>query len=79
MKKSKSKSHWYSSKEEKPEPKKKSTFSKLADEIKQTVKPKDYPPKVEKKEKCLCCEAGCTCCEHKSGTVGHRCLCRCHA
>jgi hypothetical protein len=30
-------------------------------------------------DNCQCCEAGCTCCDHQSGTVGHRCVCRCHA
>jgi len=30
-------------------------------------------------DNCKCCEAGCTCCDHQSGTVGHRCVCRCHA
>ena len=28
-------------------------------------------------DKCLCCEQGCVCCEHPSGTVGHRCECTC--
>ena len=28
-------------------------------------------------DKCLCCENGCVCCEHPSGTVGHRCECTC--
>ncbi len=74
----KSKSHWYSSKEEKPEPKK-TRIEKIDEQIRKTFSPKPKEEvKVKKEEKCLCCEAGCTCCEHKSGTVGHRCLCRCH-
>ena len=58
---------------------KKSTFSKLADEFKETVKPKPATVVSTKPVECKCCKAGCTCCDHLSGTVGHRCLCRCHS
>ena len=68
----------YSYKEPKPQPK--STFSKLADEFKQTVKPKQEEVKVKKPEKCPCCVAKCRCCFHLSGTAitDHTCKCRCH-
>jgi len=66
----------------KPEEKIKKSIAKIEDVI---VKP--VVKKVEQKQpesapvtdNCQCCEAGCTCCDHRSGTVGHRCLCRCHA
>jgi len=78
--KSKSKSyHSYHKKE--PEPKKKSTFSKLADEFKHTVKPESKPAVVKEKVKdeCLCCKNRCQCCEHPVGITTHFCQCKCHA
>ena len=37
------------------------------------------PVVIQEVKECPCCKANCKCCEHKSGIVGNRCLCRCHA
>jgi len=49
---------------------------KFINKLKEVSKPTIQEPVSDN---CQCCEAGCTCCDHQSGTVGHRCLCRCHA
>jgi len=63
----------------KPEEKIKKSIAKIEDVI---VKPIIKEKKEQQQpviDNCQCCEAGCTCCDHQSGTVGHRCICRCHA
>ena len=63
-----------------------STYHKevqIQKEIERNIAPKPKATTVvvqePKVEECPCCKANCKCCEHKSGIVGNRCLCRCHA
>jgi len=64
----------------KPEEKVKKSIAKIEDIIvKPIIKEKKESEKQPVIDNCQCCEAGCTCCDHQSGTVGHRCTCRCHA
>jgi len=71
------------SKNLKENPNKESTYRKevkLQKEIERNiVQPKQTQPTNINLfgDKCLCCEEGCVCCEHPSGTVGHRCECTC--
>ena len=69
----------------KPEEKIKKSIAKIEDVIVKPIVKNVEPTKRETvqvapvTDNCQCCEAGCTCCDHQSGTVGHRCVCRCHA
>ena len=72
----KSKSNKYSSKK----PSKKSVKSKVERAFRAvTLQDKDEQPPKQKAVVCPCCANDCKCCVHPSGTVGHRCTCRCHS
>jgi len=58
--------------------------SKLKQELDRASKPRVKEPEPIKEkvnDMCPCCEAGCTCCYHLSGTAktDYTCKCRCHA
>lgn len=57
----------------------KQSADKFLKELKELENVKKVEQEQPVSDNCKCCEAGCTCCDHQSGTVGHRCVCRCHA
>ena len=57
------------------------TFEKIKNSLSKSREEQDKDEQVpeQKAEVCPCCVNDCKCCTHPSGTVGHKCSCRCHS
>ena len=60
----------------------KPVLDKIVDSFREVTNSAEVEQVLEQKAvviDCPCCVNNCQCCDHKSGTVGHKCTCRCHS